>query len=75
MKFWVLQPSYEVWGLSSKPPEAIGSLGAMSPVFGDFCNFLVKIPHFEVYLSLSFYESFFLSLYANTTEYTLAINY
>jgi len=61
--YWVLRPNYG--GLGAKPPvaaEAIGSPGAGPPIFNNFCNFLIKMPHFEAYFSLNFYKNFFLSL-------------
>jgi len=48
-----------VWGRSPQPPEATGEI-----VFGDFCSFLIKIPHFEESVSLNFYENLFLFLWA-----------
>jgi len=62
MKFWVSSSNYE--GLRAKPPAAGGNKGSRSgiPSFVDFCSFLIKILHFEAYLSLNFYKNLFLSL-------------
>jgi len=58
-KHVVLGSKAKLWG---SPPEIIGGVRAEPPVFGDFCIFLIKIPHFEAHLSLNFYKNIFLSL-------------
>jgi len=60
-KYEVLGSKTKLWGSKAKQaksPEGIGGLG----VFGDFCIFSIKIPHFEAYLRLYFHKILFLYL-------------
>jgi len=47
MKFWVSKA--KVWGCGG---EASIRRRQKRGVVGDFCSFLIKIPHFEAYLNL-----------------------
>jgi len=48
-KHKVLGSKAKLWGLGAKPqpPEAKEGLGAPPKCLAIFCNFLIKIPHFE----------------------------
>jgi len=72
--FEVLGSKAKLRGLGSKTTAAGSNkeFRAEPPVFGDFCTSLIKIPYFEAYLSLNFYENLFLSLLTNTREYSIS---